>query len=91
SARAEPEVPNQGPDPSILAQLPSVRDCHVDNGTYALTVSQPHVCIPALLERLRADSCELARLTTRHASLEDVFVHLTGRHLTDDEEADQRS
>ncbi|MHC4234291.1 MAG: ABC transporter ATP-binding protein [Planctomycetota bacterium] len=91
SGRTEPEGPTCGPDPTILAQLASVRDCHLDNGTYALTVSQPHVCIPALLERLRADSCELARLTTRHASLEDVFVHLTGRHLIADEEADQRS
>ena len=27
---------------------------------------------------------ELASLTTRHASLEDVFVTLTGRHLRDD-------
>jgi hypothetical protein len=27
----------------------------------------------------------LARLTTRNASLEDVFVNLTGRHLRDDE------
>jgi hypothetical protein len=27
---------------------------------------------------------ELATLTTRHATLEDVFVNLTGRHLRDD-------
>jgi ABC-2 type transport system ATP-binding protein len=34
---------------------------------------------------LRAEQKNLARLTTRQASLEDVFVHLTGRHLRDDE------
>jgi hypothetical protein len=27
----------------------------------------------------------LASLTTRHASLEDVFVKLAGRHLEDEE------
>jgi ABC-2 type transport system ATP-binding protein len=36
-----------------------------------------------LLQRLQGESLELAQLTTRHASLEDVFVTLTGRHLRD--------
>ena len=75
-----------GPSVDSLRALPSVRDCWVDRGDYALTVEQPHVCLPALLEHLRSESHELARLTTRHASLEDVFVNLTGRHLLDDEE-----
>jgi ABC-2 type transport system ATP-binding protein len=51
-----------------------------------LTVAEPHLAIPALLERLQAGGWELASLTTRHASLEDVFVALTGRHLRDDGE-----
>jgi len=34
-----------------------------------------------LLDRLRQSNLELADLSTRHASLEDVFVTLTGRHL----------
>ena len=33
----------------------------------------------------------LAHLTTRHATLEDVFVSLTGRHLEEEEPADGRS
>ncbi|HUU85139.1 MAG TPA: ABC transporter ATP-binding protein [Phycisphaerae bacterium] len=77
-----------GPDPEMLAALPSVRDCRLEAGGYALTVTEPHVCIPALLATLRTDHGELARLTTRHASLEDVFVNLTGRHLTDERETD---
>ena len=92
SARALPRSPEQptpiaGPDPSVFADLPSVRDSHLDEGTYCLSVSQPHVCIPALLDRLKADKLQLAKLTTRHASLEDVFVHLTGRHLIDGEKS----
>jgi ABC-2 type transport system ATP-binding protein len=64
-----------------LEGLPSVRSVHVEAGSLLLTVAEPHVAIPALLERLRSLSRELAGLTTRTASLEDVFVSLTGRHL----------
>jgi ABC-2 type transport system ATP-binding protein len=49
-----------------------------------LTVTEPHKALPALLERLAAGRLTLARLTTRHVSLEDVFVNLTGRHLRDE-------
>ena len=51
---------------------------------YALSVTEPHLALPAILERLRQHHLELASLTTRHASLEDVFVTLTGRHLRDE-------
>jgi ABC-2 type transport system ATP-binding protein len=33
---------------------------------------------------VQARGAALAQLTTRHASLEDVFVTLTGRHLRED-------
>jgi ABC-2 type transport system ATP-binding protein len=52
---------------------------------YSLTVAEPHRAIPALLDALDRFDRPLARLTTRHVSLEDVFVSLTGRHLRDDE------
>ena len=63
------------------------RDAGRDGGSTGgrslrLSVTEPHVALPAILERLPPDSqLELASLTTRHASLEDVFVTLTGRHL----------
>jgi len=68
-----------------LASLPGVREARREAGGFALTVTGPHVTIPALLELLQTGGYGLARLTTRQASLEDVFVHLTGRHLRDDE------
>jgi len=43
--------------------------------------------LPALLENLDRNKCQLTSLTTRHASLEDVFVKLAGRHLEDAEAA----
>jgi len=44
----------------------------------------PETAIPALLDYLQGEGGTLARLTTRQASLEDVFVTLTGRHLRDE-------
>jgi ABC-2 type transport system ATP-binding protein len=70
--------------PAELGELPSVRAVHAEGGALVLTVGEPHVAIPALLERLRERGRELSGLTTRHASLEDVFVSLTGRHLREE-------
>jgi ABC-2 type transport system ATP-binding protein len=67
-----------------LHELPAVKSVHAQQERFVLAVSEPHVAIPALLERLRARGRTLAGLTTRHASLEDVFVSLTGRHLRDE-------
>ena len=50
---------------------------------YSLSVAEPHVALPALLGWLTERNLALANLTTRHASLEDVFVHLAGRHIND--------
>jgi ABC-2 type transport system ATP-binding protein len=64
--------------------LPGVVGIQRDEDAYLLTVTATHLTLPALLEKMRAEGRELTRLTTRHASLEDLFVNLTGRHLRDD-------
>ena len=64
-----------------LQALPAVVTVRHDNEGFCLAVTAPHLTIPALLQRLDAGGAKLARLSTRHASLEDVFVTLTGRHL----------
>jgi len=56
-----------------------------EGDVWCLAVTAPHITIPALLQTLESSGRRLARLTTRHASLEDVFVTLTGRHLREDE------
>ncbi len=68
-----------------LSGLPAVKEVRQNGDGIALTVSEPHIAIPAVLRYLQAERIELARLSTRNASLEDVFVNLTGRHLRDDE------
>jgi ABC-2 type transport system ATP-binding protein len=76
--------PDGGPFPETsLQSLPAVRAVRRDADLYSLSVTEPHVALPPLLARLQEGGHELASLTTRHASLEDVFVTLTGRHLRD--------
>jgi ABC-2 type transport system ATP-binding protein len=74
-----------GLDAADLRELPGVVAVRAEGDVWALSVTAPHVTIPALLDRLQSGGRRLARLTTRHASLEDVFVTLTGRHLREDE------
>jgi ABC-2 type transport system ATP-binding protein len=72
---------------NVLGSLPAVRHLRVDGDQFSLRVEEPHVALPALLNCLEHHHQRLASLTTRHASLEDVFVALTGRHLSADGEA----
>jgi ABC-2 type transport system ATP-binding protein len=69
------------PPPPSLRQLPGVRDARVENGRVALIVEHVHLTLPALLAALDERRTALSMLTTHHATLEDVFVSLTGRHL----------
>ena len=64
--------------------LPSVESVRSDDGLIALNVKEPHLTIPALLDAVEKQGCTLEHLSTRQASLEDVFVRLTGRHLREE-------
>ena len=54
------------------------------NGSYRLQVSELHRAMPSLLGELRRQGAQLAELRTHSATLEDVFVSLTGRHLREE-------
>ena len=64
--------------------LPGVESVRHDDGLVCLTVREPHLTIPALLDAVESHGSQLLHLTTRQASLEDVFVRLTGRHLREE-------
>ena len=64
--------------------LPGVDSVRHEDGMVCLSVHEPHRTIPALLDKVDANTARLERLTTRQASLEDVFVRLTGRHLREE-------
>ncbi len=70
-----------GIEPDRFADLPAVTSVRAEHGGVCLSVKEPHVALPALLNRLTEFDCRLTNLTTRHASLEDVFVKFAGRHL----------
>jgi ABC-2 type transport system ATP-binding protein len=64
--------------------LPGVQGAYPEDGRIVLRVDEPHQTIPALLQAVNHKGLQLAHLTTRQASLEDVFVQLTGRHLREE-------
>lgn len=72
-------------DDRSFAGLPGVSSIRGEDGRVSLSVAEPHVTLPALLAQLEGQRLQLTSLTTRHASLEDVFVKLAGRHLNDEE------
>jgi ABC-2 type transport system ATP-binding protein len=76
-------LPSDMIEDSDLLALPEVKGVRRAAGGVTLAVGQVHVALPALLDLVRQRGQALERLSTRHATLEDVFVSLTGRHLRD--------
>ena len=66
-----------------LGKLPSVERVAREEGRCRLTVREVHRSVPALLALLAERGAEPTHLTTHHATLEDVFMTLTGRSLRD--------
>ena len=71
-------------DARPLSRLEGVREVREDNGTLRMQVTELHRAVPALLDELTRQGVPLTELRTHSASLEDVFVALTGRHLRDE-------
>jgi ABC-2 type transport system ATP-binding protein len=69
---------------TALEGLPGVRSVRARNGGYSLTVFDIASVLPALLAEIGRQKAELITLTTHQATLEDVFVSLTGRMLRDE-------
>ncbi len=70
-------------DPTAVGALPGVRGVRRAGNSLVLAAEPLHVALPALVDHLRGAQLTLARLATRHATLEDVFVAKTGRGLRD--------
>ena len=66
-----------------LSRLPGVRGVRSRNGSYLLTVSSIGAALTSLLAEVDRHEAKLVGLTTHRATLEDVFVNLTGRKLRD--------
>ena len=67
----------------LLRTLPSVEGVAHDGVRWRLTVREVHRAVPALLAALAERGADPMHLATHHATLEDVFMNLTGRRLRD--------
>ncbi len=74
----------KAPDVTALRGVAGVRDVRTENGAVLLQVTELHTAVPALLAELSRQNVSLTELRTHSATLEDVFVTLTGRHLRDE-------
>lgn len=71
-------------DTAALRRLEGVGEIRAENGNLQMQVTELHRAVPALLAELGRQGVPLTELRTHSASLEDVFVALTGRHLRDE-------
>jgi ABC-2 type transport system ATP-binding protein len=69
------------PPVARMEALPGVSRVHERDERWQLTVDEPHRSLPALLAELEKAGGTLTALTTHRATLEDVFLSLTGRAL----------
>ena len=67
-----------------LRGLAGVQDARRTDEGYAVTTSSTHEAVPALLGAIGAAGASLTELNTHSATLEDVFMSITGRHLRDE-------
>jgi ABC-2 type transport system ATP-binding protein len=73
-----------GIDAGALRTIEGVLDARVDSNVVRMQVAALHLAVPALLAELVRLGIPLTELRTHSATLEDVFVTLTGRHLRDE-------
>ena len=71
-------------DRELLAGLPGVGEVRRRGPHWSLAVGALSESVPALLAAVEQSGAKLAHLSTHQATLEDLFVSLTGRALRDE-------
>jgi ABC-2 type transport system ATP-binding protein len=69
---------------ALLARIPGVGDRRQRDGRWLLAAGSLAQAVPALLDELDRGGAKLVSLSTHRATLEDVFLSLTGRELRDE-------
>jgi len=72
------------PRVEALLEIPGVHSHRVDAGLHQLSVSQLHLAVPRIFAEIAEQGLHLSEFRTHSATLEDVFVRLTGRNLRDE-------
>jgi ABC-2 type transport system ATP-binding protein len=71
-------------DPAALIAIPGVQSHRRDDNLHQLSVSELHTTVPRIFAALEEQGLQLSEFRTHSATLEDVFVRLTGRNLRDE-------
>jgi ABC-2 type transport system ATP-binding protein len=71
-------------DLSVLRQIGGVQEVAQQNGGVRVLVTELHESVPSILREVARQGAVLSALRTHSATLEDVFVLLTGRRLRDE-------
>jgi ABC-2 type transport system ATP-binding protein len=69
---------------ATLTGIAGVQSHRVDAGIHQLSVRELHSAVPRIFAALAAQGLHLSEFRTHSATLEDVFVGLTGRNLRDE-------
>ncbi len=71
-------------DVDALKRIPGVHSHRFDDSVHQLSVSELHTTVPRIFAALEEQGLHLSEFRTHSATLEDVFVRLTGRNLRDE-------
>jgi ABC-2 type transport system ATP-binding protein len=71
-------------DVNLLTAIPGVQSHRSDAGLHQLSVRELHTVVPRIFAELDRQGLHLSEFRTHSATLEDVFVGLTGRNLRDE-------
>jgi ABC-2 type transport system ATP-binding protein len=71
-------------DVEALKSIPGVQSHRVEEGVHQLSVTELHTTVPRIFAAIEAQGLHLSEFKTHSATLEDVFVRLTGRNLRDE-------
>jgi ABC-2 type transport system ATP-binding protein len=67
----------------FLAALPGVAQVQRENGQTLITADDSDRLLPHIFETARAQAAHISSVEVQEATLETVFLHLTGRALRD--------
>ncbi len=75
-----------GVDPATTVRtLKGVKDANFKEGLLTVTVENSQRGLPIIFEALRKKDVKIQEVKTTHLTLEDVFIHYTGRPVRDEE------
>jgi ABC-2 type transport system ATP-binding protein len=81
---ARPGAPRGEVGVEALLAIAGVHSHRVDAGLHQLSVSELHLAVPLIFAALAEQGLHLSEFRTHSATLEDVFVQMTGRNLRDE-------